>query len=255
MKLGMPQLYEFDTVEENLELAQELGLDFIELNLNFGYCRKEMEAGGLASLLASYNLEATLHFYDEADFGSYDEVVDAYLALLEKYASLGQGYIKQVNVHLNPGPVVTIAGVKNYIYDKEFEEYAARLASNLYKARQILEPKGINLVIENTDNTPEFLMNAYRFLLQEGYRFCYDIGHDHLSHDVLWNLISELPLPFDEFHVHDAKGRSKCHLALGEGELDVAKFKRLAEENDAYVVLEVKQAEDLRVSVPIFRSL
>ena len=113
MKLGMPQLYEFDTVEENLGLAQELGLDFIELNLNFGYCRKEMETGNLASLLASYNLEATLHFYDEADFGSYDEVVGAYLALLEKYASLGQGYIKQVNVHLNPGPVVTIAGVKN----------------------------------------------------------------------------------------------------------------------------------------------
>ena len=251
----MPQLYEFDSVEENLKLAQELGLDFIELNLNFGYCRKEMEACHLAPLLASYSLEATLHFYDEADFGSYDEVVDAYLKLLEKYAFLGQGYIKQINIHLNPGPVVTIAGVKNYIYEKEFEAYIQRLSNSLYKATQILEPKGIKLVIENTDNTPEFLMNAYRFLLQEGYRFCFDIGHDHLSHDVLWNLSSDLCLPFDEFHIHDAKGRNKCHLALGEGELEICKYKRLAEQNDAYVVLEVKQASDLRASVPIFKAL
>ena len=43
MKLGMPQLFEFDTIEENLILCKELGLDFIELNLNFGYCRYELE--------------------------------------------------------------------------------------------------------------------------------------------------------------------------------------------------------------------
>ena len=90
MKLGMPQLYEYDTIEENLILAKQLNLDFIELNLNFGYCRKEMEEGKLFDLLKKYNIEATLHFYDEADFGSYDEVVNAYLILLEKYAKLGK---------------------------------------------------------------------------------------------------------------------------------------------------------------------
>ena len=36
IKIGMPQLYEFDTIEENLVLAKKLGVDFIELNLNFG---------------------------------------------------------------------------------------------------------------------------------------------------------------------------------------------------------------------------
>jgi sugar phosphate isomerase/epimerase len=40
IKLGMPQLFDFDTIEDILKLAKELGLDFIELNLNFGYCRK-----------------------------------------------------------------------------------------------------------------------------------------------------------------------------------------------------------------------
>jgi L-ribulose-5-phosphate 3-epimerase UlaE len=32
IKLGMPQLYEYDTIEDNLKLAKELGLDFVELN-------------------------------------------------------------------------------------------------------------------------------------------------------------------------------------------------------------------------------
>ena len=152
----MPQLYEYDTIEDNLKLAKELGLDFIELNLNFGYCRKEMEAGTVEALLKKYNIEATLHFYDEADLGSYDEVVDAYLVHLERYARLGSDYIKQINMHLIPGPVVTISGVKNYIYEKEYNEYIERLITNFKRAEDICNKYNINMVIENTDNIPEY---------------------------------------------------------------------------------------------------
>lgn len=255
MKVGMPQLYEYDTIEDNLKLAKELGLDFIELNLNFGYCRKEMEAGTVEALLKKYNIEATLHFYDEADLGSYDEVVDAYLVHLERYARLGSDYIKQINMHLIPGPVVTISGVKNYIYEKEYNEYIERLITNFKRAEDICNKYNINMVIENTDNIPEYTKRTYHDLYKAGFRFCYDIGHDHLSYDIVWNLLSEIDLPFDEFHIHDAKDRKKCHLALNDGTLDVAKFKRLAEKNNAYVVLEVKQKSDLVVSVPLFKKL
>ena len=255
IKIGMPQLYEFDTIEDNLILAKKLGVDFIELNLNFGYCRKEMEAKTVADLLKKYDIEATLHFYDEADLGSYDEVVDAYLVLLDRYAKLGKGYIKQINMHLIPGPVVTISGVKNYIYEKEYNEYIQRLINNFKKAEKICNENGINMVIENTDNIPSYTTKTYHDLYKAGFRFCYDIGHDHLSYDIVWNLLSEIDLPFDEFHIHDAKDRKKCHLALGDGTLDVAKFKRLAEKNNAYVVLEVKQSSDLITTVPDFKAL
>ena len=255
MKVGMPQLYEYDTIEDNLILAKELGVDFIELNLNFGYCRKEMEQGTVADLLKKYGIEATLHFYDEADLGSYDEVVEAYLVLLERYARLGEGYIKQINMHLIPGPVVTISGVKNYIYEKEYDEYIQRLINNFKRAEDICNTYNINMVIENTDNIPEYTKRTYRDLYKAGFRFCYDIGHDHLSYDIVWNTLEEIELPFDEFHIHDAKDRKKCHLALGEGVLDISKFKNLAIKNNAYVVLEVKQKSDLVVSVPLFKKL
>ena len=119
MKVGMPILFEFNNIEENLKLAKELGLDFVELNLNFSYCRKEMEEGKIPELLKKYPLQITLHFYDEADLGSYPEVVEGYLKLLERYASLGEGYVKMMNFHNNGGPLVTISGKRNYVYEKE----------------------------------------------------------------------------------------------------------------------------------------
>ena len=118
MKLGMPILYEYNSIKENIDLAKKLGLDFIELNLNFGYCRNEMERyQELEKIIKESNLEYTIHFYDEADFATYDEVVDAYLILLDKYLNLSKNMnIKLVNVHLNIGPIVTISGERNYIY-------------------------------------------------------------------------------------------------------------------------------------------
>jgi len=253
MKLGMPQLYEFDTVEENIVLAKELNLDFIELNLNFGYCRKEMEEGKLYNLLKKYNIQATLHFYDEADFGSYDEVVNAYLILLEKYAKLGKDYIKLINVHNNPGPIVTISGVKNYIYDKEYNEYIQRLIKNLKKAEEICNKYDIEMVIENT-NIPEYMIKTYNDLFKNDFKFNYDIGHDDNDNYMLLNIIKNIPIQFKEFHIHDGNGKT-CHLALSEGTIDIKKFKQLALSNNAYVVLEVKQKTDLLKSVPIFKEL
>ena len=255
MKLGMPQLFEYETIEDNFKLAKKLNLDFIELNLNFASCREALEKKQVQALVNKYIIEVTLHFYDEADLGSYDEVVKAYLGLLDRYALLGKGFIKQINVHLIPGPVVTIAGVKHYVYEKEYDSYIKRLVSNLKEADAICHKYDMNMVIENTDNTPAYQARVYQDLYKEGFRFCYDIGHDHLSNDLVLGLLKDVNLPFDEFHVHDAKNRSTCHLALGEGTLDIAKYKRLAEKNNAYVVLEVKQERDLLISVPAFRDL
>ena len=251
----MPQLFTYQNLEDNFKLAKKLDLDFIELNLNFASCREALEKKQVQELVNKYNIEVTLHFYDEADLGSYDEVVKAYLGLLDKYASLGKGFVKQINVHLIPGPVVTIAGVKHYVYEKEYDSYIKRLVSNLKEAEAICRKYDMNMVIENTDNTPSYQARVYLDLYKEGFRFCYDIGHDYLNNDLVLGLLKDVNLPFDEFHVHDAKNRSTCHLALNAGTLDIAKYKRLAEKNDAYVVLEVKQESDLLSSVPLFRQM
>ena len=251
----MPQLFEYDKIEDNFKLAQKLELDFIEFNLNFESCREALFKDEIKNLSNQYNIGVTLHFYDEADLGSYPEVVKAYLTLLDKYASLGNGFVKQMNVHLIPGPVVTISGVKHYVYEKEYDSYIKRLIRNLKEAESICHKYDMKMVIENTDNTPSYQRRTYLDLYKEGFRFTYDIGHDHLSNDIILGLLKEVSLPFDEFHIHDAKNRSTCHLALKEGTLDISKYKSLAEKSNAYVVLEVKQVSDLVKSVPLFKKL
>ena len=37
MKLGMSTLVEFDSLEENIELCERIGLNFIELNMDLPY--------------------------------------------------------------------------------------------------------------------------------------------------------------------------------------------------------------------------
>ena len=257
IKLGMPQLFEYNDIEDNFKLAKKLGLDFIEFNLNFNSCREGLENGLIKKLSKQYNVGITLHFFDETDFGLYHEISEAYLSLLKKYVSLGKGFIKQINVHLNPGPVVTISGVKNYVYEKEYDVFALRLLNALKGAKKICDEVNVNLVIENTDTLPNqpFVKKIYKTLLNEGFRFCYDIGHDHLCNDMIWELNEKYHLSFDEFHIHDAKDRKTCHLNLKEGILDIAKFKKLADNNNAYVVLEVKQEKDVISSVDTFKKL
>lgn len=258
MKLGMPILYEFDTIEENIKLAKELGLDFIENNLNFSYGREALEnPTHLKKLLDDANMFQTLHFYDETDFASYPEVTEAYLGLLEKYVTLGgKCNLKMLNVHLNKGPVCTISGVKNYIYVKEFDQYKKRLLYALGKARSICERNGVTLVIENVNHNAviPYLDDVYRFLKPEGFSFNIDIGHDATNSFQLKKLDLELGLPFKEMHFHDSDGK-RDHLSLGEGTIDLKYFKDLAIKNDSNVLLEVKSSGDLRKSVLVFKNI
>lgn len=258
MKLGMPILYEYETIEENIKLAKELNLDFIENNLNFKYGRDALEnPTKLKEMLDDANLFQTLHFYDETDFASYKEVTEAYLTLLEKYVSLGSKCnLKMLNIHLNKGPVCTISGVKNYIYEKEFDEYKERLLYALNKARDICNKYNVVLVIENVNHNAviKYLDNAYKFLKDAGFYFNYDIGHDSTNSFQLRKLNEELNLPFKEFHFHDSDSK-KDHLDLGKGTIDLKYFKDLAEKNGAFVLVEVKSSDDLKTSIPTFRKL
>ena len=74
MKLGMPQLFTYQNIEDSFKLAKKLDLDFIELNLNFASCREALEKKQVQALVNKYNIEVTLHFYDEADLGSHSSV-------------------------------------------------------------------------------------------------------------------------------------------------------------------------------------
>lgn len=77
-----------------------------------------------------------------------------------------------INFHLNPGPYVTISGIKNYIYEKEYYSFENRLFSNLNKINKICDENNLKFVIENI-SIPKYLERTYLLLSQKGYALNY----------------------------------------------------------------------------------
>lgn len=252
MKIGMPILFEYNSIKENIKLAEELKFDFIELNLNFDYCQKEFEnKKELLNLVKSSNLEYTLHFYDEADFASYDEVCKAYMKLLKKYLKLAKEInIKLVNIHLNVGPIVTISGIKKYLYDKNYDTYIERLINNLNKVKKMCDKYNVQMVLENTI-CPSFIKRTYQDL-KDKFMFNYDIGHDYRNDSNLQDMFKNEGFILKEFHFHDST-KSKDHLCLGTGEMDLKSYKNMID--GQYVLLELKSSEDLELSMEYFKKI
>lgn len=236
--IGFPSLIEFNSVEENIEFGKFLGFDFLELNLNLPYVQEYL----LSSNVPDPRLTYTLHFFDEADFGLYNEVAEAYISLLDQYLSKSHSYIKQVNIHLNVGPIVTIAGVKNYIYNIYYNEYIKRLKTNLSKVQAICDKYSVKLVIENILSL-DFICKTFK-LLDSDYSFTYDYGHDMTSGSNLYDYFINNLDKFREVHFHDST-KTQCHLALGEGNADIDKTYNLIKDKIEYILLEVKSSKDL----------
>ena len=240
--LGMPTIIDFSSIDKNIEFAIKNGYEFIELNLNLPYVQDYINS----KKIPSNELKYTLHFFDEADFGLYDEVSDAYILLLDKYLKNSHTYIKQVNVHLNVGPIVTVSGEKNYIYKINYESYITRLKRNLIKVKKLCEKYNVSLVLENIVSL-DFIKNTIEDL-EDTFSFTYDIGHDYTSGNSLNEYFSNNLENFKEMHFHDST-KSKCHLELGTGELDVRKIYGLVKNKINYIVIEVKSKNDLINSI------
>ena len=78
----------------------------------------------------------------------------------------------------------------------------------------------------------------------------WDIGHSKAVHETDVPFITEHQDRLIHFHIHDAtEAPAKNHLALGDGELDLAARLRLAAQRNARCVLETKTIEALKKSV------
>lgn len=250
MKIGMPVLYEYNSLNDNINLCKKLNLDFIELNLNFGYIRKQLQDKKYIKMLSlKKDIIYTCHFFDEADFGSFPEITKGYFKIFKKFMKpLKKLNCKLINVHLNVGPIVTISGIKNYLYEKEYDEYIYRLKTNLRYLNKLCHKINAKLVLENV-KTPNFILKTYKDLKDE-FTFNYDIGHDYTNDSRL--LLMTKSLNILEYHIHDSDMKLD-HLALSEGTMDIKMYKRMVK--DAYAVLEVKSSTDLIKSIEIFRKI
>ena len=256
---GMPTLLECETIEENLALCRELGLDFIELNMNL----PQYQTRALRDDLDKYRRWAaetgvffTLHLDENLNFADFNPPVrEAYLQTTAEAIRLAKALqIPVVNLHMPRGVYFTLPDRKVYL----LESYADFFMQSVRDFRGLCEREigdaPIKICIENTDGWREFQKAAVETLLGSPcFALTWDIGHSHAANDVDEPFLLRHRDRLAHFHLHDAKGKHN-HLALGTGAIDLPARLKIAAEQNCRCVIETKTAAALEQSVRYLKS-
>ena len=66
MRIGMPSLIEYTSVDEHIDFCRKNNLDFLEINLTFPWYQSDrLDIGHLVRLKEETGIGYTLHFHDQ----------------------------------------------------------------------------------------------------------------------------------------------------------------------------------------------
>lgn len=258
--LGMPTLLEAAGAEESAALCAELGLQFVELNMNLPEYADpaHMDREKLCALREKYGVYFTLHLDERLDGCDFNPLVrNAYQETLRRALELAQeAEMPIVNLHLNHGVYFTLPGKKTYLYAERREEYL----QHIDEMRRIGEEgaeENIALCVENTDGFLAQEKKALDLLMKsKRWGLTLDVGHMHSAGYVDDDVYIVHSGKLRHMHLHDAllMQAGQCHLPLGEGNLDWRNSLRTAEMRHCRAVIEVKTLSALRDSVKTLRE-
>lgn len=258
MKIGMPTIIQLETLEENVSLCKDLGLDFVEINMNFPqYQLDKLRVDVLNKLQEKYDIFFTFHVAEDIDIGHLnggirkvyiDEILQT-ISLMEKVNS------NILNMHMSRGLYVTLPTEKIYVYDKYKANYIDNVNEFIHKVSSHIGKNGVRVYIENTGiGDIEYVRTAIEKMLTcDCFRLTWDIGHNYSNGNKDESYLLSNYHSINHYHIHDAIGSSN-HLVLYSGELHIDDFFRKADESNSTVVIETKTIEALRESVYRMRN-
>lgn len=257
IKFGMPSLIELETLEDNIELCKELGLEFIELNLNVPEFQPEILINeNLKEIGEKENIFFTFHVPDDLDVAHESvDVRNGAVKHLEKTLDLAESIGSPVvNMHMNKGIYFTLPDKKILVYGKDLNYYVSKLSqvTNLMNEKKYQKVK---LMIENTGiYNLDFIAQGVEYLIQnDSIDLTYDVGHEYIYGGNDTDLLKKYEGQIKHMHFHDCIG-TKDHNAAFSGELDLVEKLDLADRNDCLVVIEVKTVEGLKHSVSALKE-
>ena len=266
LEFGMPTLIENKTLEENIFLCKELGLSFVELNMNFPeYQIDKLENTELFYQKAdNVGIYYTIHLDENlniADFNplvrtAYLETVRRTIAVAKKLLPLKNKYEKKehpfiINMHMHHGIFITLPNKKVQMYERDFDVYWNAFQDFIAFCEEWIGDADIKIAIENTDGFHEYERKVIESMLaSDCFVLTWDIGHSKATKEIDVPFILSHQDKIKHFHIHDGSEQPpKNHLALGDGEIPLADRLRIAKECNARGVLETKTIEALRKSI------
>lgn len=249
---GMPTLIETNTLCECARLCAELGLDFIELNMNLPqYQLQKTDADNFKRMAAQYGIYYTIHLDENlnvCDFNPY--VAEAYQKTVADTIEIAKQLDVQIlNMHMAKGVYFTLPDKKVYLFSEYKEHYLESIAKFREMCENTVGENNIHICIENCDGFEDFQKGAVELLLESKvFALTFDVGHNHGIGGTDEQFIMKHKNRLRHMHLHDASGK-KNHLPLGTGEVDIVKYINLAKEQHCRVVLETKTIDGLKQSV------
>lgn len=253
LKYGMPTLIETDTIEQCAALCRELGLDFIEMNMNLPqYQVQTMDPQHLKAVAKEYGISYTIHLDENmniADFnplvaGAYQQTVLDTIELAKRLE------IPVLNMHFPLGVYFTLPDRKVYLFGQYPEQYRGSMARFRDACTAAIGGSGIRICVENWSGYAPWQVPALDILLESPtFGLTFDVGHNLCKGGVDEPIILARKEHLHHMHLHDVKDGTKDHQALGTGQLDIRKCLVLAEACGCTVVQETKTIAGLRESV------
>ena len=266
LQFGMPTLIENRTLQDNIDLCTGLGLRFIELNMNFPEYRVDCleQAAPLLRAAEQAGIYYTIHLDENLNIADFNPLVsEAYLetvrrtvgaakkllVLRDRFGEPGQPLT--LNMHMHHGIFITLPDRKVQMYDRDFDTYMQSFTVFRSLCEEWIGDSDIRIAVENTDGFREYEKKAVCFLLgSPKFGLTWDIGHSKAAREKDVPFLLEHRDRLIHFHIHDGtETPPKNHLALGDGEIDLAERLRLAGERNARCVLETKTVAALKKSV------
>ena len=266
IQFGMPTLIENRTLQENIDLCSRLGLRFIELNMNFPEYQVDQleQTDRLLKAADAAGIYYTIHLDENLNIADFNRLVtDAYLetvrrtieaakALLplrDRYGDTSQPLT--INMHMHHGIYITLPDRKVQMYERDRDRYLEDCRRFRDLCGEWIGGAPVMITVENTDGFRSYEQEAIGLFLENPcFGLTWDIGHS--------KAVAEKDVPFIlshqdrlvHFHIHDGTEQPpRNHLALGDGEIDLAARLDLAESRRCRCVLETKTVEALTRSV------
>lgn len=253
MDFGIPTLIENKNLEEAVALCKELGLQFIELNMNFPmYQVSQLEETDYLKELAQKNgIYFTIHLDENLNVCDFNRLVaDAYMETVERMLKVAQEInAPLLNMHMNHGIYITLPKQKVRLFAEYQEEYMSAFNRFRDMCERTVGNARTKICIENTDGYQSFEKKAINYLLESDmFALTWDIGHSHTCDNVDQGFLMQHKDRLYHFHIHDGMG-SKNHQTLGTGEIDLEQRIGIAKECGCRCVVETKTIDALRKSV------
>lgn len=258
VQMGMPTLIELPEPEACTALCAQLGLQFVELNMNLPqYQPDQIDEAEIMRLSGQYGIFYTIHLDENLNVSDFNPLVaQAYSRTVEATIEAAKRLrIPVLNMHLSPGVYFTLPDRRVYLFDEYREKYLQSIRRFREECEKSIGGSGIKVCVENCGKYTDFQVQALDLLLESPvFGLTFDIGHDHCIGGANEPFLLDRQEKLCHFHFHDALGK-KNHLPLGAGEIDLKKYWRLAREREARIVLETKTVEGLKQSVRRIREV